>query len=113
MGDFNLPLVSWSDAEDGILLPSVTSANSYMSSFLDSIASSGLTQCNAVSNDYDRYLDLLFSSDPAGTTVRRCTAPLLPESNHHPALVLTFSFDPVLVDSSLLTIPITLKRQTF
>lgn len=101
MGDFNIPRVTWKYSElDDCMLPTCSLALIHEKEFLDGISSAGLSQVSHIMNNHGKALDLVFTTDSGSTSVKRCLAPLLPESSHHPALHISLCFDVNSVNSN-------------
>lgn len=86
-GDFNLPAISWSFADDS---PGLVSTNS--NDFLNDISDLCLTQINGIHNFNGKLLDLVFVNEPNDFTLLRSCPITKPEDRHHPTVLLSCPF---------------------
>ena len=102
LGDFNLPSVSWmSDEENsGCFLPN--SGNDSSIDFLNNMTTICPYQINAVSNQMNRFLDLVFVDDNSCYDLKR-TFPIVTEDPYHPALEIIVETDYLPNNNSLKT----------
>lgn len=91
IGDFNMPLISWTPSGDCISLTPSNLQGSHQFNFIDTINTCNLLQYNSLFNtSHGRLLDLVFSN--SDVSVRACDFPLVTEDHHHPAVVTDVDF---------------------
>lgn len=86
VGDFNLHQSEFSLATD--------SQSTLVQSFVSTL---DLRQCNTISNVNGRKLDLIFTNMNCHIDIQHDTTPLVNEDRHHPALYISISFKPPVV----------------
>lgn len=91
LGDFNMPLVSWSPSGDASSLIPGNLQGAHQIDLIDSLNTCNLLQYNSILNkSHGRLLDLIFSNNDVA--VRACDYPLVPEDPHHPCLSISAEF---------------------
>lgn len=101
-GDFNLPDLKWQHDEDNRCLMIPTNVGEFESSIVDSLTLSNLNQISNVSNDNNRFLDLIFTDQHDDFDVTPAPSTLCSKFRnltHHKAIELTiFFFDNASLD---------------
>lgn len=95
VGDFNLPYLKWVQSNDeSHFIASNPSSNKEIL-FTDCLSDSGLFQLSGITNNLDRQLDLVFTSDANNCIVSESHHLLSHLDCYHPPLSITFSYDNV------------------
>lgn len=88
LGDFNLNDIFWSQIGDSTeLLPSKVNKSKEIN-FIDSLLSLNLVQINHISNQLNRFLDLIFVPDDCKFSIHECLMPISPSNVHHTSLLI-------------------------
>jgi hypothetical protein len=88
LGDFNLPKIVWMDFEDFGLSPLGVSTD-LEANLIDGLTNCDLKQLNSIPNQFDVFLDLIFSNASSDVLIETSTSPLLKEDRHHKAYEIT------------------------
>lgn len=101
LGDFNLPNINWLlDSDENCLIPfNVTSECE--SVVVDTLAELGLKQINNFRNKLNRFLDLVFIDNEFSVSIDSPMPPPVPNSEHHLALCMSFTFYKYLKQTSV------------
>lgn len=92
VGDFNMPLISWSYSfDDGHFIPLNSRDNLNYIEFLNILLDLSLYQLNGIYNKNQRLLDLVFVSECVDITLHRSHPITLPEDGHHPTIEINIS----------------------
>ena len=94
-GDFNLPNVQWLLDADNYPCYTHMNASELESFVIDSLLVNGLNQVSGISNDNDRFLDLLFTDAIVDFELSSATVPVCNKfrnSVHHKAMFLEIFF---------------------
>ena len=103
-GDFNQPLIKWTD-DNGALIPTgLLSPSSEI--LIDTMYFLELQQANHVTNSLGRTLDLIFVDDFDQLSVSQSSFPLLPLDDYHPAIetILGLQYFRTLSNKSTVTV---------
>lgn len=93
VGDFNFPAIEWREEDDDVngLSPLINNLNTpILDDFLYFVSAQNLFQVNSCPNSNGKFLDLLFSNDPANSICRIPHVDTLIDKNshHHNAICL-------------------------
>lgn len=83
VGDFNLPGISWSNDDEGLIYSTMSGSRSHC--VPESLAANNFYQVNNVVNSFDSILDLVFVTHSI-LSVYKAPIPVVPEDHFHPAL---------------------------
>lgn len=85
-GDYNQPLISWANGDDGLLNCNSLPLPPASAALVDGFDFLNLTQANPLRNHLERTLDLVYCLPEQTISVHRAVSPLLPVDLHHPPL---------------------------
>lgn len=95
VGDFNLPNLKWVKSNDDSYYFASNPSSDKEVLFTDCLSDSGLFQISGITNNLDRQLDLVFTSDADNCIVVESHHLLSHLDCYHPPLSITYSYDKV------------------
>lgn len=91
VGDFNMPNLIWKESDECFTTYVAENIQgTHQFDLLDNLNLCNLSQYNFISNNNNRILDLILSN--SNVSINRCDTLLVPEDNHHPAILVCTDF---------------------